>query len=122
MNPDLSFGASIVTTEVGGAAELTISELVEKAAGQGLKTLAKSANFAGGVIGTVDNGIQAYNDYQKGNYGRSAVNGLQGAAYTTGTVMLFTPLAPVGGIILLSATISDWIQMGVEYQTGNTNY
>ena len=122
MNPDLSFGASIVTTEVGGAAELTISELGEKAAGQGLKTLAKSANFAGGVIGTVDNGIQAYNDYQKGNYGRSAVNGLQGAAYTTGTVMLFTPLAPVGGIILLSATISDWIQMGVEYQTGNTNY
>ena len=122
MNPDLSFGASIVTTEVGGAAELTISELGEKAAGQGLKTLAKSANFAGGVIGTVDNGIQAYNDYQKGNYGRSAVNGLQGAAYTTGTVMLFTPLEPVGGIILLSATISDWIQMGVEYQTGNTNY
>ncbi|TXC78865.1 hypothetical protein [Luteibaculum oceani] len=118
---DISGGGSIVTTEVGLAADLTIKEMAKKAP-QSLKVISKVSNGGGGVLGAFDNGIQTYNDYQNGNYGRATLNGAQGAAYLTGTVMLFTPLAPLGGAILLGTTISDWIQSGVEYGTGIENY
>jgi hypothetical protein len=93
-----------------------------KKAPQALKIISKVSNGGGGVLGAVDNGIQTYNDYQNGNYGRATHNGTQGAAYLTGTILLFTPLAPLGGAILLGTTISDWIQSGVEYGTGIENY
>ena len=107
---------------VGTAAEQTLKEIGEKAAGRtALKTISTVSGFGGGVFSIVDNGIQSYNDFGQGNYGRGALNTTQTAAYTVGTALLFTPAAPIGGAILLWTTISDFIQMGVETQTG-TNY
>ena len=86
-----------------------------------LSTISKLAGGAGGVVGAVDNSIQTYNDYQKGNYGRAVLNGTQTAAYAVGTGLLLTPLAPVGAAILLWTTATDFLQTGVEYGTG-TDY
>lgn len=118
---DISFGTSIATTEICAAADLTAKQMGKKAP-SGLKIVSKAAGTLGGVVGFADNSIEAYNDFHKGNYIRGTVNIVQGAAYATGTVMLFTPLAPVGAAILLGTTISDWIQMGAEYGTGVEDY
>jgi RHS repeat-associated protein len=122
INSDISTGVAIETTMVGTAADLTLKELGEKAAGRAtLKTISTVSGAGGGVFSIVDNGIQSYNDFSQGNYVRGAVNTTQTAAYAVGTGLLFTPLAPVGAAILLWTTVSDFIQMGVETQTG-TNY
>ena len=87
-----------------------------------LKTISKSTGVGGGVFSTIDNGIQSYNDFNKGNYGRGTVNTTQTALYASGTAMLFIPgVQVIGGFILLGTTISDLIQTGVETQTG-TDY
>jgi hypothetical protein len=64
-------------------------------------------NVAGGVIGVVDCGVQSYDDFSNGNYGLGAYEAAKAASYTTGTIMLFTPLAPIGAGILLGTGIVD---------------
>jgi RHS repeat-associated protein len=123
INSDLSLVVSVETTIVGGAADLTMKEIGEEALETTvLKTISKSTGVGGGVFSTIDNGIQSYNDFNKGNYGRGTVNTTQTALYASGTAMLFIPgVQVIGGFILLGTTISDLIQTGVETQTG-TDY
>lgn len=123
INSEFSLGVSIETTIVGGAADLTLKELKKEALERTiLNTISKSSGVVGGVFSTFDNGIQSYNDFNKSNYGRGSINTAQTVLYSAGTVLMFIPGGQVaGGLILLSATISDWIQTGVETQTG-TDY
>jgi RHS repeat-associated protein len=65
------------------------------------KVVTKSLNVAGGVIGIYDCGAQAIDDYSKGDYVLGTYELSKGLAYSVGTGMLFTPLAPIGGTVLL---------------------
>ena len=58
-------------------------------------------NFAGGVIGIYDSGAQAIEDFNNGDYILGSYEVSKGLAYTVGTGMLLTPLAPIGGTVLL---------------------
>jgi hypothetical protein len=69
--------------------------------------VATRLNVAGGVIDVVDCGVQSYDDFSNGNYGLGAYEATKAASYTTGTIMLFTPLAPIGAGILLVTGIVD---------------
>ena len=63
-------------------------------------------NVAGGVVGAVDCSMQSYDDFSNGNYALGAYEATKAASYTTGTVMLFTPLAPIGvGIIVVTGVV-----------------
>ena len=63
--------------------------------------IAAKLNFAGGVIGIYDSGAQVLDDFDKGDYLLGLYEVSKGIAYTVGTGMLLTPLAPIGGSILL---------------------
>jgi len=78
--------------------------------------VAKVSGAVGGVLGTVDNALQGINDFSEGNYVRGTINTTQSAAYAVGTALLFVPGGQaIGAAILLTATVSDWIQSAIEF-------
>jgi hypothetical protein len=104
------------------AADLTILEM-SSSAPKFLRNVSKITNGGGGILGFVDNGIQTVNDYQKGNTYRMSLNGAQTLAYGAGAALVLSGFgAPLGGALILGATISDFIQMGVEEGTGINDY
>lgn len=60
----------------------------------------KKLSILGGAVGAIDSGIQSYQDFNNGDYGLAAYEATKGAAYTIGTILLFTPFAPIGATIL----------------------
>ena len=71
----------------------------------------------GGLLGAVDNGFSSYDNYQKENYVQSGIDGVQAAGYTAGTGMLFSPVAPAGGVVLIVVSATDVIELGWYYFT-----
>ena len=69
--------------------------------------VATRLNVAGAVIGTVDCGLQSYDDFSNGNYALGSYEAIKAGSYTTGTIMLFTPMAPIGAAIILGTGIVD---------------
>jgi len=72
-----------------------------------VKSVSKGAGVIGGLVGTVDNTNQAAKAFSRGDYVEGSLQTTQAAGYVTGTVMLFTPLAPIGAGILLVNTVID---------------
>jgi len=74
------------------------------------KTIAKSANILGGVVGALDNTIKSVNSFGNGNYIEGTYNATLASSYAVGTgMMFFPPLAPVGATILLVTSLTDII-------------
>jgi RHS repeat-associated protein len=96
---EVSFGISLFTSMVSGAAQG-----VDEGA---VMVIGKSAAVIGGVVGLVDNSFAAYNAFSEGNNVEGALQTTQAVGYAVGTALLFTPLAPVGGAILLVNSIID---------------
>ncbi|MGD9493443.1 MAG: RHS repeat-associated core domain-containing protein [Bacteroidales bacterium] len=99
LRDDVSLGIGLETTMASEAASGTKTGLI--------KTIGKTANVVGGVWGAVDNSIAAADAFEKGNNAEGVYQTTQAAAYTVGTVMLFTPAAPIGAAIILVNGLVD---------------
>ncbi|MBU3662758.1 MAG: hypothetical protein FGM41_06110 [Bacteroidetes bacterium] len=75
-------------------------------------------NAAGGVIGVVDCGMQSFDDFANENYWLGSYEAAKAASYSTGTIMLFTPLAPIGAATLLGTGLIDMTGDVVIYLYG----
>jgi RHS repeat-associated protein len=89
---DVAFGSGLFTTMVSEAARGINSPLI--------RTIGRTAGALGGVVGTIDNTVQAANAFSEGNYVKGTLQSVQAVGYVVGTGMLFSPLAPVGAVIL----------------------
>ena len=82
-----------------------------------LTKLSMRLNVAGGVVGALDNGVQAVNDFSNGRNRRGYVQATQATAYTLGTGLLFVPIPGarlLGGAIILGAGVSDLVEWVIE--------
>jgi len=99
LRDDVSLGIGLETSMVSGAASGTKTGLIS--------TIGKTANVVGGVWGAIDNSMAAADALDKGNNAEGIYQTTQAAAYTVGTVMLFTPAAPIGAAIILVNGLID---------------
>jgi hypothetical protein len=96
---DVAFASGLWTTMVSEATRGLNTPL--------LKTIGKTAVVLGGVTGTIDNAAKAANAFSEGSYMEGTFQSVQAGSYAVGTIMLFTPLAPAGAIIIGVNTAID---------------
>jgi RHS repeat-associated protein len=110
IDPDILPGVTLATTLIDGALPPTDYLTNGKLASKYVKYL-KFVKGGSGVLGAVTNGADVVNDIAQGTAdNHTAANAGQAALYTTGTVLLMTPLAPVGAIILGVTAAVDLVQ------------
>ena len=86
---------------VTGGESILVGEAAKTVDEALFKTISKSANVVGGLMGTVDNTVQAVQEFRAGNNVTGALQASQAVTNLIGTALLFTPLAPLGGAIIL---------------------
>lgn len=87
------------TVDLIGSGSSVIGDLADLAKVPGLS---EGMGIVGIVATGVSGGIDVYNDIKAGNTGAAVYDGAMTAANVAGSVMLLTPLAPAGAIILAS--------------------
>ena len=82
-----------------------------------MEKVANGLSVVGGVIGAVDNGYEAYNDFSNGNYGRGIGQASQSLGYTIGLGMMAFggPVGVVsGGVVIGVMGAIDFAEYIVE--------
>jgi RHS repeat-associated protein len=123
---EVVFGISLGTNMIEDAAKTAANLEVKNAvnpnsnfvktndAAKAFKKLGRAAGVFGGVLGLADNSYEAYKDFQEGNNLRGYAQTAQALGCLAGTILLFTPAAPIGGAILTIITISDFAEFFIE--------
>jgi len=92
--------AQVVNGVIKSAAQITAENRII------FTKLVKGASGVGGAVGVIDCSMQAYSDFSNGDYGLGAYETAKSLSYLTGTVLLFTPLAPIGaGILFVTGAV-----------------
>lgn len=74
------------------------------------KGAAKKINFVSGTVGTVESLYNSNKAANAGNFRLSQGEMIQAGVYAAGTIMLFTPAAPIGAGMILTMGVIDAFQ------------